>query len=113
LQELAKSQILLLPNIIAPNVKGVIPGKMYEYMALKRPILAVAQTDSDIAGIISETRSGITVDFNDFDTMKSVLKNYFKLFKENGLKVQSVGVEQYSRKNLTKRFIALAEGNLP
>jgi len=45
--------------------------------------------------------------------MKSVLKNYFKLFKEKGLKVQSVGVEQYSRKNLTKRFIALAEGNLP
>lgn len=113
LQELAKSQILLLPNIIAPNVKGVIPGKMYEYMALKRPILAVAQTDSDIAGIISETRSGITVDNNDFDSMKSVLENYFKLFKENGLKVQSVGVEQYSRKNLTKRFIALAEGNLP
>ncbi len=112
LRELAKSKILLLPNIIASNVKGVIPGKMYEYMALKRPILAVGKTDSDIAGIISETQAGIAVEFDDFDAMKQALKNFFELYKENKLEIQPVGVEQYSRKNLAKKFVALAEENL-
>ena len=104
--------MLLLPNIIASNVKGVIPGKMYEYMALKRPILAVGKTDSDIAGIISETQTGIAVEFDDFDAMKQALKNFFELYKENKLEIQPVGVEQYSRKNLAKKFVALAEENL-
>ena len=108
LEELAKSQILLLPNIIAPDAKGVIPGKLYEYLALKRPVLAIGETDSDIAAIISETNAGITLDFNDFDGMKTVLKNYFKRYLENKLKVQSSGIEQFSRKNLAKRFISLA-----
>ena len=86
----------------------MIPGKLYEYPALKRPVLAIGETDSDIAAIISETNAGITLDFNDFDGMKTVLKNYFKRYLENKLKVQSSGIEQFSRKNLAKRFISLA-----
>ncbi|HSH20951.1 MAG TPA: glycosyltransferase, partial [Draconibacterium sp.] len=55
LMELGKSQVLLLPLNDAPNVKGILPGKMYEYIALRRPILALGPTDADYAEILHET----------------------------------------------------------
>ncbi len=63
--ELSKSQVLLLPLNDAPNVKGILPGKMYEYMALRRPILALGPTDADYAEILRDTKAGVSLEFND------------------------------------------------
>ena len=107
--QLGKSQVLLLPLNDASNVKGILPGKMYEYMALKRPIFAIgpADADADFAKILAETNSGISIDFNDAAKMKSTIENYFNSFKNNKLAVKSNSYEKYSRKNLAKNFIDL------
>ena len=108
LEELAQSQVLLLPINDAPNAKGILPGKMYEYMALKRPILAIGPTDSDFAKILCETKSGVAIDFNDSVGMREILENYFRLFLDGKLRIKSSSVENYSRKNLAQKFIDLA-----
>ena len=105
--ELSKSQVLLLPLNDAPNVKGILPGKMYEYMALRRPILALGPTDADYAKILRETNAGISLDFNDEQGIKNTLLNYFQLFQENNLVVESGAYEKYSRKNLAGQFVKL------
>jgi len=107
LEELAQSQVLLLPINDAPNAKGILPGKMYEYMALKRPILAIGPTDSDFAKILSETKAGVVFDFKDSEGMKAALKNYFSLFNEGKLQVEPAAIEKFSRKNLAQKFISL------
>jgi hypothetical protein len=107
LKELAKSQILLLPINDAPNARGILPGKMYEYMALKRPILAIGPTDSDFVDILSETKTGIAFDFNDATGIQKALEDYFNLFIEGKLQVKSSAFEKFSRKNLAKKFIEL------
>ena len=109
LELLAASQVLLLPLNNAPNVQGILPGKMYEYMALKRPILAIGPTHADFAKIISETKSGKALDFNDLEGMKSVISDYFDSYKKNQLFVKSDSFENYSRKNLAKRLVVLVE----
>ncbi|SHF45253.1 Glycosyltransferase involved in cell wall bisynthesis [Mariniphaga anaerophila] len=109
LAELAGSQVLLLPINDAPNARGILPGKMYEYMALRRPILAIGPTDSDFAQILAETNAGAAIGFNDSSGMKAVLNNYFMLFREGKLQVQSASVDKYSRKNLAQKFISLVE----
>lgn len=109
LQELAKSQVLLLAINDAPNARGILPGKMYEYMALKRPILAIGPTDSDFAKIIMETNTGVAVDFGNSEEMHTILENYFNLFLGNQLTVKSTFVENYSRKKLAEKFVALAD----
>jgi glycosyltransferase involved in cell wall biosynthesis len=108
LEELARSQVLLLPVNVAPNAKGILPGKMYEYMALKRPILAIGPADADFARILDETKAGIAVDISDSEGIKSALENFFTLFKEGQLHVQSTSTDQFSRKALAKKFIALS-----
>ncbi|MDD4426687.1 MAG: glycosyltransferase, partial [Mariniphaga sp.] len=107
LDELAQSQILLLPINDAPNAKGILPGKMYEYMALKRPILAIGPVNSDFAQILKETKAGAAVDFNDFAGLKESINQYFQQFQEGGLEVHSTLVEKYSRKNQAKNFMDL------
>ncbi len=107
--EISKSQILLLPINDAPNVKGILTGKMFEYLAIQRPILAVGPSDADFAKIIKETRSGISVDFDDLPEMKKVVSDYFDQFLQSNLLIESGSYEQYSRKNLAKKFIELIQ----
>jgi len=109
LVQLSKSQVLLLPLNDAPNVKGILPGKMFEYMALQRPILALGPTDADYAKILRETNSGVPLDFDDIHGIKYSIQNYFRLFKENRLGVESNSYEKYSRKNLAAQFVALIQ----
>ncbi len=109
LVQLSKSQVLLLPLNNAPNVKGILPGKMFEYMALHRPILALGPTGADYAKILKETNSGVPLDFDDIQGIKNTLQNYFKLFKENKLEVNSDSYEKYSRKNLAAQFVKLIQ----
>lgn len=107
LEELAKSQVLLLPINDAPNARGILPGKMYEYMALKRPILAIGPTDSDFAEILTETKTGVAFNFDDSASIKEALENYFSLFIEGKLQVESAAIEKFSRKNLAQKFVSL------
>lgn len=107
--ELSKSQVLLLPLNDAPNVKGILPGKMYEYMAIRRPILALGPTDADYAKILSETKTGISLDFQDEQGIKTTLQNYFQRYLSNNLEIESGAFEKYSRKNMAKKFISLIQ----
>ena len=109
LVQLSKSQVLLLPLNDAPNVKGILPGKMYEYMALRRPIIALGPTDADYAGILRETNAGTPLNFDDVKGIKETLHNYFQLFKANKLEVESGAYEKYSRKILAAWFVGLIQ----
>ena len=109
LVELCKSQVLLLPLNNTPNVKGILTGKMFEYIALQRPILAIGPTDADFAEILRETNSGISLNFDDLPGIKNALQNYFNLFNENKLMVKPGAYEKYSRKNLAKQFVNLIQ----
>jgi len=105
--ELSKSQVLLLPLNDAPNVKGILPGKMFEYLALRRPILALGPTDADYAKILNETNSGVPIEFGDETGIKEALQNYFRLFKKNALEIESGAYGRFSRKYLAEKFVNL------
>ncbi len=107
--KLSKSQVLLLPLNDAPNVMGILPGKIYEYIALRRPIIALGPTEADFAKIIEETNSGESHSFNDTLGIKNSIEKYFNLFQENKLEIESGSYEKYSRKNLAKEFVNLIE----
>ena len=97
-----ESQVLLLAVNKVPSAKAIITGKIFEYLQAKRPILAIGPEDGDLAEILSETNSGVIVDFEDKKRLKrEVLKLYLE-FKNGDLKVNSKNIEQYHRKELTK-----------
>jgi hypothetical protein len=108
LRQISGSTLLLLPLNDAPNVRGILPGKMYEYIALRRPILAIGPADGDFADIIRKTQSGYVHDFHDVDGIRSTLLKAYVEFRENKLSVSPVAFEMFSRRNLTREIIGLA-----
>jgi hypothetical protein len=87
-----------------PSAKGIITGKIFEYLIAKRPIFAIGPVDGDLSEIIKQTNSGIIVDFKDKVSMKATILEYYKLYKEGKLYVDSHQIEQYHRRSLTERM---------
>ncbi|MCD6544630.1 MAG: glycosyltransferase family 4 protein [Flavobacteriaceae bacterium] len=96
-----EAQVLLLAVNNVPSAKGIITGKIFEYLHAKRPILAIAPKDGDLAEIITKTNAGFVVDFNDKENLKKIILKLYKKYKVGELKVDSKNIEQYQRKNLT------------
>ena len=98
-----KSQVLLLVVNNVPSAKGIVTGKIFEYLMAKRPILAIAPTDGDLAGIIKQTNAGYVVDFNDGVLLKKTILDLYLKFCNNNLVVASENIEQFNRKQLTAK----------
>lgn len=98
------SQILLLAINDVPSARGIITGKIFEYLNANRPILAIGPTDGDLSEILNCTNAGIVIDFNDETSLKSTLLEFYRLYKEKSLQVYSMNIEQYHRRNLTKKI---------
>ena len=99
-----KSQVLLLliPNVI--KSEGILTGKLFEYLTAKRPILAIAPKKGDLSEILKNTNAGVVVDFNDEEKLISEIKKLYQQYKARNLKVDSKNIEQYHRKELTKKL---------
>lgn len=108
--EQSSSQVLLLFVNNSPNAKGILTGKIFEYMASGRPILAIGPKDGDTAIILDETKSGVIVDFEDKEGMKKVILDLFEKYKDNQLLTkENESVKKYSRRALAKEYVNLIE----
>ncbi len=95
------AQILLLTVNEVPSAKGIVTGKIFEYLQARRPVLAIGPTDGDLADIIDKTRSGVIVDFGDEDGMEKLIHGFYQQYKTGSLTVNSRNIEGYHRRNLT------------
>jgi glycosyltransferase involved in cell wall biosynthesis len=70
LQEVAQADYLLLTmtNDIS------LPGKLFEYLAMGRPILALSRKQGEVRRILEATRTGWCEDFNDPGAIQSMLQ---------------------------------------
>ena len=96
--------LLLMPDS-EPRAKGLLTGKLFEYLAAGRPILCIGPEDGDAARILKETQAGVTVRFEDRERMKETIKELYHKYLENGLPDNSnAEIERYSRRELTKQY---------
>ena len=106
--EVHRSSTLLLLFLMPdsePRAKGLLTGKLFEYMASGRPILCIGPEDGDAAHILKETHAGQTVNFEDKKKMKEVIKDLYQKYLKNGLPSnESQEVEKYSRRALTGEY---------
>jgi len=103
----ASTAVLLLLLNNTPNQKGIIPGKTFEYLAMKKPILCIGPTDGACATILNETRAGITCGFTENQRIKDAITTYFTQRLAGKLMEKYTGVEAFSRRNLTQGLAKL------
>jgi glutamate synthase domain-containing protein 3 len=107
LEHQRKSQVLLLIEIDSEETKSIIPGKVFEYIVSERPIVAIGPEDSDFAEIITSTNTGTFFRYTEKEKLKTTILSHFEKYQQNELKVFPVGLQQYSRKNLTGQLSKL------
>lgn len=102
-----KSQVLLLVEIDSEETKCIIPGKLFEYMVSERPILAIGPQGADFASIVQTTNTGIFTTYYEKEKLKEALLSYFNQYLQGNLKSHPIGLQQYSRRNLTGQLAEL------
>jgi len=98
LEQYNSSSVLLLLLFNSESGKGNYPGKIFEYFAAKRSILAFGPEDSDTEKLIQKTKTGVFFTYEDTELKKEVLN----LFYNDSKTILSTDFKGFSRKNLTK-----------
>lgn len=104
-----QSAVLLLLINHSNNAKGILTGKFFEYLAARRPVMAVGPTDGDVAKVLEETNAGITVGFDDDEKTKQTVLDFYEQFRKGNLQVNSTSIEKYARKALTSQLVDILE----
>lgn len=99
------SQVLLLLEMDKQSTRVILPGKLFEYMASKRPILALGPKEGAIAELLQETNAGKYYTYSQYEAITNCLYAYYqKYISEKGLYVNSKGIEAYSRSAVSKKM---------
>lgn len=99
-----EGQLLLLLEIDSPQHKGIIPGKLFEYMASGSPIIAVGPKAWDVNPIISESAAGAVFGYTDKAALKAYMLKVFMSFNNGGEKPRPQGIEAYQRNILAEKI---------
>jgi glycosyltransferase involved in cell wall biosynthesis len=102
-----KSQVLLLLIPDVKNNKGILTGKVFEYLIAKRPILALGPEEGDLATILAETNAGVVINFDAEEKLEFQIRALYQKFKEEKLIVNATNIQKYHRKELTKNLAFL------
>ena len=96
----SEALLLLIPDADGRG-KGVLSGKVFEYLAAGRPILAVVPPDGAAADLIRETGSGVVVAPDDVDGIRAALEDLHERFRNGGL--PPVELPEEVRERLSRR----------
>ena len=103
-EEMSKTSLLLITNFPSEASKGIIPGKIFEYLATGKQILSFGPKDADVSRILDETNAGQHFSYDDSEKLKQFILEKFELWKTGNLGDNTENIEQFSRKNLTKKL---------
>ncbi len=108
-REQRSATILLLPLRNDPEYRPILPGKLFEYLAARRPVLGIGQPDGAMARVLTATQAGITADWADAAAMKEFIGTAWAQFREGGVPATAGDIGPYTRRNLTKALAQLLE----
>ena len=106
-REQCRASVLLLPLRKEPEYKAVLPGKLFEYLAARKPILGIGQPDGAMATIVSDASAGKTFGWEDRDSMKYEIDSLWQCFLEGSSAYEGKDISVYSRKLLSAKMAEL------
>jgi glycosyltransferase involved in cell wall biosynthesis len=112
LQRDSEALLLLIPEA-AGRGKGVLSGKVFEYLAAERPILALVPPDGAAARLIREAAAGVVVAPEDVDGIASALaalEGEWRQGRLNGTPLSDEWRQRLSRRTRTEEYVEFLRG---
>ena len=104
------ASVLLLPLREEPEYRATLPGKLFEYLGARRPILGIGQTDGAMARVVAQARAGEVYDWPDEAGLRSAVDRLWERHLHGETAVETDGTEVYSRRSTARSMAALLDG---
>ncbi len=100
-QAMGEADVFLLVANTTPGAEATVPGKLFEYLAVGRPVLAIAPPESSTADVLHETGGGWLAPSGQVDAITCELK---RAYHERSKRVDPVKVARFDRRRLTSEL---------
>ncbi len=111
-REQCGASALILPLRREPEYRATLPGKLFEYLASRRPVIGIGQTDGAMARLLTDAHAGATFDWDDAGGLKKEVLRCWSLSREGRLLDNDADIGRYSRKRLTREMAGLFDSLL-
>ncbi len=104
IEAIMESDINLITLPVDDSASYIVPGKLFEYLAARRPILSVAPP-GETARIIESARAGIVLSQRGVNDLSGALPRVIReLAEKKGPGPDRTVVERFERRNLTRQL---------
>jgi glycosyltransferase involved in cell wall biosynthesis len=100
--------LLLIPES-GGRGRGVLTGKIFEYLAAERPILAAVPPDGAAARLVRDTGAGVVAPSDDVDALREALLELHRRWREGSLEGTPLSAEWRQRLSRGERVEELAD----
>ena len=108
IQAMRAADLLLLVANTTPGAEATVPGKLFEYMAVGRPVLAIAPPDSSTADVLNQTGIGWLAPSGDPAAIACVLLKAFQAHEDEHRQLsQPAQVARFDRRLLTRDLASI------
>lgn len=111
LQKIAEADLLLLFIGRSDMAPKIISGKVFEYLMVRKPILAYGPVGGAADELLKKTGAGALFDYEDYNGAREFLLSLLKNWQENKKfsRFNHEEINKYERKALTGRLASLFE----
>jgi len=105
-----ESHLLLLPKWNDAQQRGNYPAKIFEYLAARRPVLAVGGFPDVVDQLLDETKAGVSGQTG--KEIKVVLLQFYKEYKSTGAVIYAgdeAEASKYSHRQMARKFAAILD----
>lgn len=107
--EQQSAAVLLLPLRREPEYAAVLPGKIFEYLAARRPVLGIGQSDGAAAKVLRDAGAGEMYDWDETAPLQAFIKREWQRWLEGDNSPLPGAADKYARPELTRQLVALLE----
>lgn len=94
--------------IVEDHLEGsdaLTPGRIYEHLALRRPILAICPPESDVASVVRGCEAGEVIAYSDSKTIANILMRWQRNKKNFANNYRFTGIEVFSREKQCQQLL--------
>lgn len=105
--ELKAASIALLPLRKEPEYSKVLPGKIFECLACRRPVLGIGQSDGAAADVLRQTGAGEMFDWDNICDVRAFVDTQWEMFLRGERAPLDSDISRYERKTLTRQLVKI------
>jgi len=103
------ARVLYLSVNDTANALGILTGKIYEYLAVRRPILCIGPEEGEAAKVVKDAQAGLVSGFEDLEKLKANILAFYRNYQNKIPFAGGGNFTKYSRKTQTGELAGLLD----